>query len=141
MQEPDANFRERAGPSTSREGGFTSSAQHSAPEALPPRWLELLAKLNTEVEPWVMPKDGTVAAASGQPIEHDLALLQPPKQPTEELPQSWWKRLRDSLLRVIHREARSDEPLRQSWPADDNAPTSRPPNAPRNRRKYRGRIT
>jgi hypothetical protein len=62
MQEPDANFRERAGPSTSGEGG-------SGP--LPPRWLELLAKLNTEVGPWVMPEDHTVATADIPPIEHD----------------------------------------------------------------------
>jgi len=55
MQEPDANFRERAGPRTSGEGSLTSSAQHNAPEPLPPRWLELLTKLNTEVGQWVFP--------------------------------------------------------------------------------------
>ena len=130
MQEPDANFRERAGPRTSGEGSLTSSAQHNAPEPLPARWLQLLAKLNTEVGPWVMPKDGTVATEPGPPIEHDrvgLALLQSPKQRR-------WKMLLQRVRRlVISRELRSDEPLRQSWPANDNAPTTRPPNAPGNR--------
>jgi hypothetical protein len=119
------DFREHAGPSTSSEGGFPSSAQHNAREPFPPRWLELLAKLNTEVGPWVMPKDGTVARTSGPPIEHDdlgLALL-----PADELPQRWWKRLLDRLLWVIRMETRSDEPLHQSWPANDNAPTTLPP--------------
>jgi hypothetical protein len=131
MQEPNANFLERAGPSISSESGLTSSAQYNAREPLPPRWLELLAKLNTEVGPWVTPKNGTVATTSRPPIEHDdvgLALLQ-----TDALPQRWWKRLLDRLLWVIHREPRNDEPLRQSWPANDNAPTSRPPNVPGNR--------
>jgi hypothetical protein len=140
MQEPDANFRERAGPSTSGEGGFTSSTQHNFPGPLPPRWLELLAKLNTEVGPWVMPEDHTVATADIPPIEHDglgLALLKSAKlcQPTEELPGGRWKMLLQRLLRVVSpREARSDEPLRQSWPANDNTPTSGPPNVPGNRR-------
>jgi hypothetical protein len=76
-----------------------------------------------------MPKDGTVATEPGPPIEHDrgLALLQSPKQRR-------WKMLLQRVLRlVIRRELRSDEPLRQSWPANDNAPTTRPPNAPGNR--------
>jgi hypothetical protein len=124
MQEPDADFRERG---TSSEDGFTSSAQHNASEALPPRWLELLAKLNIEVGPWVMPKNGPVATTS-------VRSLPSSKRPTEELPGRRWKVLLQRLLRVvIHREGRSDEPLHQSWPANDNAPTSRPSNVPGNR--------
>jgi hypothetical protein len=52
MQQPGASSEERAGPSTSAEGGFTRAA---AREPLSPRWLELLANLNAvcaaEVEP------------------------------------------------------------------------------------------
>ena len=125
-----------------RGGG--ARAQNNGPEPLPPRWLELLAKLNTEVGPWVMAQADTIATADIPPIEHDgmgLALLQFAKlfQRTDEPPGRRWKMLLQRLLRmVIHREARSDKPLRQSWPANDNASTTRPPNAPGNRPSHCG---
>jgi hypothetical protein len=91
-------------------------------------------------------QDETAAAAPDSPlVEHDslgLALLQPWFQSTDGLAERKcgsrrrrrWKGLLERLLRVIiPTEAHIDEPLRQSWPANDNAPTSRPPNVPGDR--------
>src|SRR5262249_39331833 len=94
----------------------------------------------------VVEQDEPAAAAPDSPlVEHDglgLALVQPWFQSADGLAERKcgsrrhrrWKVLVGRLLRVIiPTEAHIDEPLRQSWPANDNAPTNRPPNVPGNR--------
>jgi hypothetical protein len=93
-----------------------------------------------------MQEDETVAAAPDPLVEHHrfgLALLQPAKlfKPTGELPQRRRKGLLERLLRAVIRGGRGDEPPGQARPANDNAPTTRPPGDAHGLRPLpRGRI-